>query len=199
MPRIKLIGLTGQSGAGKSTAAALFAENGFTVINADELVRNIYDTNAACLKAVAASFGQDIVNPDQSLNRKLLASRAFATKENTALLGAIVHPFVLAETLKRLKQTGGDAVLDAPQLFESNIDVICDCVVSVTADERVRLDRIVRRDGLTEEQAKERIAAQYSETFFREHSDYTVENNGDRAAFVSRLQSLIDSIKTEVR
>ncbi|MBQ4262312.1 MAG: dephospho-CoA kinase, partial [Ruminococcus sp.] len=74
MARIKIIGLTGQSGAGKSTAARLFEENGFTVINADTLVRNIYTANPACLKAVAASFGQDIILPDGTLDRRLLAS-----------------------------------------------------------------------------------------------------------------------------
>ncbi|MEF2884955.1 MAG: dephospho-CoA kinase [Ruminococcus sp.] len=198
MARIKIIGLTGQSGAGKSTAARLFEENGFTVINADTLVRNIYTANPACLKAVAASFGQDIILPDGTLDRRLLASRAFATAENTALLGALVHPFVLAETLKILKNVTGCAVLDAPQLFESSIDVICDRIVSVTADEAVRVRRIMERDGISGEQAKERVSAQLSEDFFRAHSDDVIENNGGLAPFEQQLRELIQTIKTEV-
>ena len=198
MARIKIIGLTGQSGAGKSTAARLFEENGFTVINADTLVRNIYTANPACLKAVAASFGQDIILPDGTLDRRLLASRAFSSAENTALLGALVHPFVLAETLKILKNVTGCAVLDAPQLFESSIDVICDRIVSVTADEAVRVRRIMERDGISGEQAKERVSAQLSEDFFCAHSDDVIENNGGLAPFEQQLRELIQTIKTEV-
>lgn len=198
MTRVKLIGLTGQSGAGKSTAAELFKQSGMTVIDADALVAKIYESSPVCLKAVAASFGHDIINPDGSLNRRLLAKRAFETKENTALLGAIVHPFVIAETLRILKTLSGTAVFDAPQLFESNMDAVCDIIVSVTANENVRLSRILGRDNVTEEQATERIRAQFSEEFFRSHSDYTIENNGDISGFRARTSTLIQKIKAEV-
>ena len=198
MTRVKLIGLTGQSGAGKSTAAELFEENGMTVINADALVAEIYESSPACLKSVAASFGGDIINPDGTLNRKLLARRAFESKENTALLGAIVHPFVIAETLKILKTLSGTVVFDAPQLFESNMDAVCDVIVSVTADEGVRAGRIIERDGLTREQARERISAQYSEEFFRSHSDYILENNGNILRFKAQTSALIEKIQAGV-
>ena len=198
MTRVKLIGLTGQSGAGKSTAAELFEENGMTVINADALVAEIYESSPACLKSVAASFGGDIINPDGTLNRKLLARRAFESKDNTALLGAIVHPFVIAETLKILKTLSGTVVFDAPQLFESNMDAVCDVIVSVTADEGVRAGRIIERDGLTREQARERISAQHSEEFFRSHSDYILENNGNIARFKAQTSALIEKIQAEV-
>lgn len=198
MTRVKLIGLTGQSGAGKSTAAELFKQSGMTVIDADALVAKIYESSSACLKSVAASFGQDIINPDGSLNRRLLAKRAFESKENTALLGAIVHPFVIAETLRILKTLSGTAVFDAPQLFESNMDAVCDIIVSVTANEDVRLSRILGRDSVTEEQARERIRAQFSEEYFRSHSDYTLENNGDISGFKARTSALIQKIKAEV-
>ncbi len=198
MTRVKLIGLTGQSGAGKSTAAELFEENGMTVINADALVAEIYESSPACLKSVAASFGGDIINPDGTLNRKLLARRAFESKENTALLGAIVHPFVIAETLKILKTLSGTVVFDAPQLFESNMDAVCDVIVSVTADEGVRAGRIIERDGLTREQARERISAQHSEEFFRSHSDYILENNGNIARFKAQTSALIEKIQAGV-
>ena len=198
MTRVKLIGLTGQSGAGKSTAAELFEENGMTVINADALVAEIYESSPACLKSVAASFGADIINPDGTLNRQLLARRAFESKDNTALLGAIVHPFVIAETLKILKTLSGTVVFDAPQLFESNMDAVCDVIVSVTADEGVRAGRIIERDGLTREQARERISAQHSEEFFRSHSDYILENNGNILRFKAQTSALIEKIQAGV-
>ena len=198
MTRVKLIGLTGQSGAGKSTAAEMFAESGMTVINADALVAEIYESSPACLRAVAASFGQDIIGTDGRLDRRLLAKRAFESKENTALLGSIVHPFVIAETLKILKTISGTAVFDAPQLFESNMDAVCDIIVSVTADESVRLRRIMERDGLMREQARERISAQYSEEFFRGHSDFTIENNGNLSRFRAHTSALIEKITAGV-
>ena len=198
MTRVKLIGLTGQSGAGKSTAAELFKQSGMTVIDADALVAKIYESSSACLKSVAASFGQDIIGTDGRLDRRLLAKRTFESKENTALLGSIVHPFVIAETLKILKTISGTAVFDAPQLFERNMDAVCDIIVSVTANEDVRLSRILGRDSVTEEQARERIRAQFSEEFFRTHSDYTLENNGDISGFKARTSALIQKIKAEV-
>ncbi len=179
MKRVKIIGLTGQSGAGKSTAAKVFEKNGFAVINADSLVKKVYEQNKYCLDAVAARFGSDIINPDGTLNRKLLAKRAFSSEENTRALGGIVHPFVLSEFLNELKAANGYAVFDAPQLFESGIDVICDTVVSVVAEENTRLARIMNRDGITESEARQRINAQFSEEFFRANSDYIIENNTD--------------------
>ncbi len=105
---------------------------------------------------------------------------------------------MIAETLRILKTLSGTAVFDAPQLFESNMDAVCDIIVSVTANENVRLSRILGRDNVTEEQATERIRAQFSEEFFRSHSDYTLENNGDISGFKARTSALIQKIKAEV-
>lgn len=195
MRKIKIIGLTGQSGAGKSTVAEVLEESGFTVINADRQVAEIYKTNPVCLKAVAASFGSDIIGSDGSINRALLAERAFSSAENTALLGKTVHPFVFADTLARLKKARGFVVLDAPQLFESNIDAVCDCVVSVVADKKLRLERITERDGLTREKAEERLNAQLDEEFFVKNSDYIIFNNSDKTALVQKTRELAGAIK----
>ncbi len=194
MKKFKLIGLTGQSGAGKSTVAKYFEKNGFAVINADRLVSKVYDENKSCLLAVAARFGSDIINPDGSLNRQILAERAFSTKENTRALGELVHPFVISQMLRELKNINADAVFDAPQLFESGTDVICDAVVSVVADEEIRLKRIITRDGLTAEQARQRMNAQLSEEFFRENSDYIIENSS--GGLEQKVSSVIDQIKS---
>lgn len=193
MKKIKLIGLTGQTGAGKSTVARIFAENGYTVINADSLVGRVYSENKYCLSAVAARFGHDIINPDGSLNRKLLAQRAFSSPENTKALGELVHPFVLSQTLRELKNAKTDVVFDAPQLFESGIDVLCDAVVSVAADESVRLKRIIERDKITEQQAEQRINAQFDEEFFRQNCDYIIENNSGSPE--QKVYEVINKIK----
>ena len=199
MRRYKLIGLTGQSGAGKSTVSQFFAANGATVINADALVAQLYNAGSPCLKTVAACFGADILHDDGTLDRQLLAKRAFATAENTALLGELVHPFVTAALFRQLKQAQGLVVYDAPQLFEANGDAICDCVVAVVADEAVRRARIIRRDGLTPEQADARLHAQHSEAFFRRNADHIIENNADEAALRLAAEHVLRAVKQEVR
>ncbi len=196
MKRVRLIGLTGQSGAGKSTAAKVFEQNGFTVINADELVKKVYEPNSPCLFAVSSRFGRDVINTDGTLNRVLLAQRAFSSIENTAALNEIVHPFVLSEMLSELKDVEDIAVFDAPQLFESGIDAVCDVIVSVVADEDVRLKRITLRDGITEAQARERINAQHSEEFFKSNSDFIIENNTEGGLEQKTLEVIAGVFKT---
>ena len=198
MRSYRLIGLTGQTGAGKSVVAQYLWQRGFSVLNADKMVADVYRESPVCLKAVAACFGSDILKEDGSLDRPLLAKRAFSSPENTALLGKLVHPFVIAETLRRLKGKEGPVVLDAPQLFESDMDVLCDCTICVTAPEEIRLKRILERDRITEEQARERMKAQLDEAFFREHTDHLIENNSGLPQLHARLDALIKSIITEV-
>lgn len=198
MKQFKLIGLTGQSGAGKSTVAKIFAENGAAVISADEIVAQLYEANSPCLKTLAATFGEDILRKNGTLNRKLLAQRAFASKENTALLGKLVHPFVTARLFELLKEARGLVIYDAPQLFEANAEVICDSVIAVVADEKLRRFRIIDRDNITTQQANARMNAQFSEEFFRANCDYIIENNGSVEALEQQAQNVLKKLKAEV-
>ena len=101
MKKYKIIGLTGQTGAGKSTVSAVLAKGGAAVIDADRLVAELYKPESVCLRVLSAEFGEDIILPDKSLDRKKLAQRAFASKEKTALLGSLIHPFVLSLFLEK--------------------------------------------------------------------------------------------------
>lgn len=199
MKKCRIIGLTGQSGAGKSTVAAFLEQNGFKVINADLLVRKIYNSGSPCLKTIAAVFGEDIITENGTPDRKLLAERTFSSKENTALLSSIVHPFVTAELFVEIKKAAESGVTtivyDAPQLFESNADVICDEIISVTAEKSVRLERICKRDNISKENALMRMNAQLDEEFFRENSDYIIENNSDISSLNIQLEGLIKQLK----
>ena len=187
MKHYKLIGLTGQSGAGKSTVAEVFAKLGAYVINADMIVAELYNAGSPCLKAVAAEFGQNILKPDGTLDRRKLAQRAFASSERTDDLNRLVHPFVTARLFELLRGAEGIVVFDAPQLFEADADVICDAVVAVTADKDIRVNRIIKRDSLSEEQAMLRVNAQYGEEYFRARADYIIENNTDEESL--RIQA----------
>ncbi len=199
MKRCRIIGLTGQSGAGKSTVAKRFEQNGFAVINADELVRKIYENDSPCLKNISAVFGEDVIKSDGSPDRKLLAQRAFSSKENTDMLNSIVHPFVMAKFLSEVENVvnnGVDTVVyDAPQLFESKSHIICDLVVSVVAHRQMRLERICQRDGISREMAEIRIDAQLSEDFFRKNSNYIIENNGSLEMLVKQTDMLLTEIR----
>lgn len=200
MKKCRILGLTGQSGAGKSTVAEFLEQNGFYVISADLLVRKIYNSGSPCLKTIAAVFGEDIISDNGTPDRKLLAKRAFSSKENTALLSSIVHPFVTAELFTQIKkaaESGATTVVyDAPQLFESNADVICDEIISVTAEKSVRLERICKRDNISKENALMRMNAQLDEEFFRENSDYIIENNSDLSSLNVQLESLLKQINS---
>lgn len=200
MKKCRILGLTGQSGAGKSTVASFLEQNGFYVISADLLVRKIYNSGSPCLKTLAAVFGEDIISDNGTPDRKLLAKRAFSSKENTALLSSIVHPFVTAELFTQIKkaaESGATTVVyDAPQLFESNADVICDEIISVTAEKSVRLERICKRDNISKENALMRMNAQLDEEFFRENSDYIIENNSDLSSLNVQLEGLLKQINS---
>lgn len=198
MKNYKIIGLTGQSGAGKSTVARLLENDTVVVINADLLVAELYKPNSICIRVLSATFGEDIINPDGTLNRPILAQKAFSSKENTKLLNSIVHPFVLAKFAEKCKNAANSAarliVFDAPQLFESGADVFCDKIISVTADTDTRLERICNRDKISHEQALMRINAQYDENFFKENSDYTVNNND----CIDKTKRQIEDILSEI-
>lgn len=198
MKKCRIIGLTGQSGAGKSTVAKLLEHNGFFVINADLLVSRIYNSGSPCLKTIASVFGEDIIKNNGTPDRKLLAQRAFSSKENTELLSSIVHPFVTSELfleIKKAAESGAKTVVyDAPQLFESNADVICDEIISVIAEKSVRLERICKRDNISEENALMRMNAQLDEEFFRENSDYIIENNSDLNSLNIQLEGLLKQL-----
>ena len=191
MKKYKILGLTGQTGAGKSTVSKVFAKNGTAVINADELVAELYMPDSVCLKILSAEFGSDIILPNKNLDRKKL--------DLQHVLGKLIHPFVLSLFLEKTeKLVNSDKkfiVFDAPQLFESKANVICDYIISVTADENIRKQRIMQRDGISEEMAESRINAQLSENYFKDNSDFILENNGTKQELIDKAEGLFGYIR----
>lgn len=195
-----VIGLTGPTGAGKSTVAAAFAKLGCAVIDADVLARQAVQ-DPECLAALAGAFGADIVAPDGSLDRRLLAKRAFPSPEKTETLNRITHPAVLKETVRRiaeLKKSGAAAVvLDAPLLFESGADSLCDTTVAVTAPPESRLRRIMARDGISEETARERMNAQHPNEYYEQRAAHRFDGCTDYAVLEDGIASLLEEILEE--
>ena len=172
------VGLTGPTGAGKSYVCEIFRQKGFKIIDCDKIAHELTVKNAPILTELANEFGEDVVKNGE-LDRKLLASRAFDTKEHTKKLNSILHP-AIAEKCKEEAQ--GLTVLDASQLFEANMQNDCYKVIGVLADEDVRIKRIIARDNITEQQAKLRMSAQFDNDYFIDNCDYIIYNNGEDIA-----------------
>ncbi|HAH78318.1 MAG TPA: dephospho-CoA kinase [Ruminococcaceae bacterium] len=191
-----VIGLTGPTGAGKSTVAAVFRRLGCAVIDADRIARSAVET-PACLARLRAAFGPDVA-PGGALDRGELARRAFASPQATALLNAITHPAVIAESKRRIAGAREGAcravVVDAPLLFESGAQTLCTVTVAVTAPEEKRLARILRRDGISEQAARERMGAQHGAEYYTRRADYALDGGRERAAVERAAARLLERI-----
>lgn len=198
MRNFKIIGLTGPTGSGKGVVADYLASKGFKIIDADKIVRKVTSPNTVCLKTLCSAFGNEILNSDNSLNRKALAKIAFSTKENTQLLNHITHPFVYLEVLKLIdeyiKSGCTNIVYDAPLLFESNGYIMCDYTISVLCPENVRIERIISRDNLTYEQAQSRINAQHNDEYYTKRCDFIINNNCSLENLYKQIEDLLQKI-----
>lgn len=178
--KIPVIGLTGQTGAGKSTVAAILREEGYAIADTDVLARKAVE-NPEVIAMLCEEFGEDIIK-DGSLDRRELARRAFSTKEGGLALNAITHPEITRLTVNAIHAAQAEgakaAVIDAALLFDSCMTAICDRTVSVIADEAIRLERIVKRDSISYEDAKLRINAQPPAEYYIEKADIIIKNNG---------------------
>lgn len=190
-----VIGLTGPTGAGKGTVGAIFSEHSIPVIDADAVYHELLIPPSPCLDALKERFGEQILLPDGSLHRKKLGEIVFSDPEALKDLNKIAHGFVMAEIRRRLEELRSKnlpaAVMDAPQLFEANAQRDCNLIVSVLADKRIRLERIMARDGIDADAALRRIEAQKNDDFFRTHSDYIVENNGNPDLLKPQIERIL--------
>jgi len=197
--RARVIGLTGQSGAGKTTVSRVFSQNGFAVIDADIISREVTEKGQPCLTELSEAFGSDIINPDGTLNRKRLGSIVFSDREKLRQLNGIIYPYIIYRIISRIDELSEEGkeliLLDAPTLFEANADDLCDLIISVTADESIRMSRIIARDSITPEAAKKRFESQYSEHFFVNHSDFVIINNKTPDVLAAKAEEVAGKIK----
>ena len=191
-----IIGLTGMSGAGKTTVSKVFFENGFEVIDCDLLAREAVEPESFCLKEIVYEFGEDIVLADKSLNRKSLAKIVFSDQDRREKLSAIIFPYITYMVIEKMINSNSKYILlDAPTLYESGIDSICCKVLSVTADRAVALERIKSRDGISDEAAKKRLASQYDKSYYISRSDFCIDNSFSIENTIEAAKSLIKELK----
>ncbi len=197
-----LVGLTGMSGAGKTSACAVFREHGFAVVNCDLAARAVTEPGKPALREIAGRFGGEYLQEDGSLNRRGLGSLVFSDKAARLALNEIIYPYISYEMIVRvisyINRGERFLLLDAPTLFESGTDALCDAVVSLTADREVCRSRIMKRDGLTWEQAEDRLSSQFPKEFYRSRSAFCIENNSSEEELKRKVSAAAEALKERV-
>lgn len=187
-----IIGLTGPTGAGKSSLKTVAENLGYKVIDCDITARKAVEKGTKGLMALVNTFGEDILFSDGSLNRKALAQKAFSTPQNTELLNKILLPFITELVLKECE--GDKVLLDAPTLFESGLNEKCTATVGVLADRETRIERIKNRDNLSEDEALTRINAGKTDEFYKQNADFVIYNNGETEEFQKEFEVILSKI-----
>jgi dephospho-CoA kinase len=186
------IGLTGGIGAGKSALSATFAQCGGIIVDGDVIAREVVEPGTEGLASLVDAFGDDILRPDGALDRPALAAKAFADDEERKKLNGIVHPLVAKRRSEIIAAVSGDAVVveDIPLLVESGMAPLFPLVVIVHADVELRVRRLVEQRGMTEADARARIAAQANDEQRRAVADLWLDNSGTQEALVERARDV---------
>jgi len=180
---MRVLGLTGGIGSGKSMVAQMFARLGAVVIDADQLAREVVEPGQPALQEIAETFGSDVLLPDGRLDRPKLAGIIFADAAERAKLDAITHPRIRArmdEEIKVRRSGPGVLIADIPLLYENDRTQTVEKVIVVWVDPKTQLLRIRQRDGLSADAARQRIDAQMPLDAKRDRADYVIDNSGSR-------------------
>ena len=180
---MKIIGVTGGIGSGKTTVCSMFASFGAEIVDADEIARAVTKSSGAAYSEIIDAFGEEILLPDGEINRKALGKIVFQDKKSLKLLNKITHKYVFEEIKRRIETSLAKViVLDVPLLFSSDFPFECDLTVGVILDKEERIKRVEKRDGLAREEILKRIENQISDEDLRDRADVIIENNSYDAA-----------------
>lgn len=182
-----LIALTGGIGSGKSTVAAEWVSLGATEVDADVLAREVVEPGTEGLAQVAKEFGSEVINPDGTLNRAALAGKAFASEEARKKLERILHPLIQRLAAEKISQISGVVVYTIPLLAETKSLLKFDKVVTISCPEDVRVKRLIAR-GLSEDDARRRIAAQASDAEREQKADIVISSDCDKSELIERAR-----------
>ncbi len=192
------VGLTGGIGAGKSAVSRLLDSYGAVIVDADQIAREVVAPGTPGLAAVVEAFGEEILAPDGSLDRPRLGSIVFADPERLAVLNGIVHPLVGARSAELERAAAADAVVvhDVPLLAENALAPLYDLVIVVDAAPETQLDRLVRLRGMTEDDARARMAAQAGREKRLEIADLVIDNDGQLEHLEPQVRAVWDELRT---
>lgn len=194
-----LVGLTGNIGSGKSTAARYLAEHGATIIDSDVLARRAVEPGTAAYDAIVKQWGAHVVAADGQLDRAVLRRTVFSQPDQLEVLNRIVHPEIdrLREQLIVEARARGDRIVvcDIPLLFEKRMVDRFDRIILIDAPRPLRLERLVRERGLRETEAMDMIAAQMPAELKRARADFVIENDGTREALAAHVDDLWGALR----
>jgi dephospho-CoA kinase len=190
---MKVLGLTGGIGSGKSMVASMFAQLGADVIDADQLARDVVEPGQPALDEIATAFGRDILLPDGHLDRGKLGRIIFADSVARGTLNAITHPRIrerMDAAIAERASRPGIVIADIPLLYENERTGTVEAVIVVWVDHETQLRRLLERDGLTEEAARQRIAAQMPLDEKRARADAVIDNSGSRESTQRQVEAI---------
>ena len=192
--------ITGGSGAGKSTVSDGFRRLGVYVSDVDKAARAVVRKGGKCLAELEDSFGSGIIDSEGGLDRAAMAAIAFSDAESLKRLNEITHKYIF-EYIKEELDSVPDAIcaVDGAVIIGSPVMSLCRSVVLVTADRDTRIERIMRRDGISRQLAEKRISAQKDDAFYAVHADHIIENNGDEDRLGEQIEFIYNKIKIEAK
>ncbi len=177
---LRIIGITGPIGSGKSYIASLFKDKGIPVIDADKVYHSLTCKSTALTLAISKEFGGAVLNTDGSLNRQALSRIVFSDNSKLSKLNAITHGCVIDRILKQCEDNAGKGmdttVVEVPLMFESGFDKYCSDIICVVADDESRIERITERNGYTREEAINRINKQNNNQYYIDKSSKVLYN-----------------------
>lgn len=190
---MKVIGITGTTGSGKTTALQQLKQHGGLVLDCDAIYHRLLKTDEHLLLLIENTFPGVVKNG--KLDRKALGARVFDDPVALMNLNGITHGCVHEKVIEKLMHTRKPfAAIDAIALFESGISTLCDVTVAITASEETRVKRLLQRENITEEYARKRIAAQKDAAYFCDKCDYVIENNGTVEEFTAACDRVFSDI-----
>ena len=184
-----ILGITGGTGCGKTTLLRCIAQAGGVILDCDEIYHDLLRADPELLRAIEERFPGTVKNG--VLLRKVLGERVFSDEKALADLNRITHGAVKAEVLHRLESCPTLAAIDAIALFEGGLAPLCNITVAVTAPTEDRVRRLMSRDGISEEYARKRIAAQHDPSWFRERCDWVLDNDSTLEAFQEKCLAFL--------
>ena len=187
-----IIGITGGTGSGKSTLLHLIEQRGGLVLDCDAIYHELLQTDADLLQRIETCFPGTVTNG--ALDRKKLGAIVFHNDAALQELNLITHAAVKKEVLRRQEKKPSLAAIDAIGLFEGELDGLCDVTVAITAPAPDRIRRIMARDGISEEYARNRIAAQHDDKWFTSKCGYVLENNGTAEEFTAKCVAFLSKL-----
>ncbi|MBR2500729.1 MAG: dephospho-CoA kinase [Clostridia bacterium] len=187
----KVLGITGGTGSGKGTVSQILKEKGVKIIDADLVARKIVMPSMPALAEIKEAFGEEVILPDGTMDRKKVGEIVFSDSEKLSILNNITHKYIIAEIKSFLSENDGVLGIDAALLFQTELYLLCDKTLCVLAPQSLRQKRIEIRDNLSSELAINRISSQESEDYYRQRADYILENDGSLEDLKKKIEEII--------